>query len=313
MKVILLANFGSPSKLEECRTLYRNMFCDKHIIPLIYPLRKLISLRIAAKSYRSSWEKYQRIGGSPMTPFMNRLQVNIAKQYPDYTVACCYSYLPPYIPGTIKGLIEKGMSELTVLPLYPQYSDCTTGSIIDDVTSALRKSNVKTNIIESFHDHPAYLNYFADLLKSCVRKSPNAHYIFSAHSIPMPLVEKGDPYKHHVEVFSTGVAELAGTKNFKIGYQSQASKGQWLGPATKNLIDEHAQKCPGGEVILVPVSFSSENLETCYDLDHALVPYAKAKGLTASRMFIGGAEKFTPICAKIINDSLRSACHILSM
>ncbi len=305
MKAILLINFGSPGKLEDCRTFYKNMFADKHILPLPSLLRKFIAHRIAKKSYQNSWEKYQLIGGSPMTQFMETLCSDLAQSYPSHEVAYACSYLPPYIDKTVNDLLTKGVDELLVLPLYPQYSDCTTGSAIDDVTKVLKRSGAKYRFINHFYSHPAYLDFFAEKLKNHEEKfkTQDATYIYTAHSVPMSLIKKGDPYEKHVIEFSELIAKRLG-HDVNIGYQSKAGKGEWLGPATDRVIEKISQEKPKSKVVLVPVSFVSENLETKYDLDYYFIPYGKGKGLEMSRLKLGSATEFATTLCKIIDEQL---------
>lgn len=297
MKVILIVNLGSPDSLEESQTVLRRMFLDKHILPLKFPLRQFVAFQIARKSYRKSWAKYQAVGGSPSLGFMDEMVLGLQKLYPDYELRFANRYSQPLLGTILKQLNHSGVDELLVLPFYPQYSDCTTGSVEDLVRRKTKKLQVK--VVEKFYNHPAYIDYYCDLVKA----QSSDFLLFTAHSIPVGLLEKGDPYVDQVNAFCQKISERLNLP-MAIGFQSQTEKGKWVGPMTDEVLTALAKESKYKKVTLVPVSFCNENLETLYDLDHHLVPFGNKLDLEVNRVVLGNADAFLPVAKQIIDTEL---------
>ena len=300
MKVILIVNLGSPDSLQESRRVLKRMFLDKHILPLKSPLRQLVAYQIARKSYQKSWDKYQAVGGSPSLAFMRETALGLQKLYPGYKVKFANRYSQPLLGKTLGRLKWSRFDELLVFPFYPQYSDCTTGSVIDLVKKKIRKVS-KLKVIESFHNHPAYLDYFCDLVEA----QSSDFLLFTAHSIPVGLVKKGDPYLDQVNAFCETISKRL-NRPMAVGFQSQTEEGHWVGPMTEEVLNKLAKEQKYKNVTLVPVSFCNENLETLYDLDHHMISYGKEMGLNVNRVVLGKPTAFIPVAQKIIDTELNS-------
>ena len=298
MKVILIVNLGSPASLAESRKVLYRMFSDDHILPLKSPLRQFVAYQIARKSYRKSWQKYEAVGGSPSAGFMSDLATALQTLYPEYTIRFANRYSSPLLATVIKELNELNVEELVVFPFYPQYSDCTTGSVLDLIEKKMKKRS-KLKIIDQFYDHPAYLSYFCDL----VAAQSSDFLLFTAHSIPVELLEKGDPYIEQVNAFCVKVSERL-NRPMALGFQSQTEKGKWVGPMTDEVLVKLAKEKQYKNVTLVPVSFCNENLETLYDLDHHLVPFGNKVGLNVTRVVLGNADEFRLVAKQIIDTEL---------
>jgi len=298
MKVILIVNLGSPESLADSRRVLKRMFVDQHILPLKSPLRQLVAHQIARKSYQSSWKKYQEIGGSPSFKFMREMVLGLQNIYPDYEVRFANRYSHPLLGTILNQINNSKVDDLLVLPFYPQYSDCTTGSVIDLVKQKITKIT-KWRVVKSFYNHSAYLDYFCQLVK----EQSGDFLLFTAHSIPVELMEKGDPYVDQVNEFCRIISSRLNLP-MAIGYQSQTEKGNWVGPTTAEVLKKMAKENSAQRVTLVPVSFCNENLETLYDLDHCLVPLGKRIGLEINRVLLGSFELFLPIAKQIIDTEL---------
>ncbi len=298
MKGILLVNMGGPFTPKELKKFLRLMFKDPYILPFGKLGRNLLSFIISNTRYKKSWEKYELIGGSPIieatSDTLFALQDMMGRK--DYDVRMGFSYSFPYIDHSIDTYLRDNVNDVLIIPLYPQASYSTTSSVMkvaDDYV--LRKKDVKVSFVKEFHNHPGFVSFWANLIDSHIKehKYTNPYLVFSAHSIPQSLVDKGDTYANSIETCSKAIAEKAGLSNkYEVAYQSRMNKKGWLGPDTKSSLMKLAEK-ESQDIILIPISFVSENLETLYDLDHDIIPFAKS---------IPGIKNISRVKIPIAND-----------
>lgn len=268
-KAILIVNMGAPESESEMRQFLFKMFMDKYILPLPWLLRRFIAGKIRSKRSKSSWEKYKLIGGSPLKQFSRDCCDEVAKAFPNCEVVEAYSYSTPSIKHRIKELGRKGVTDLTVFPLYPNYSSATTESIKFDCESVVKRfSNMKMFFIEEFSAEIEFLSFWKNLIEKQVNFELNEDSVLvgSFHSLPNKIAEKCG-YFESCNLIVESVAKLLGI-DYRIAFQSQVRDTGWLGPKVKDVMDSVADK----NVILCAMSFVCENLETMYDFDQELLP-----------------------------------------
>jgi ferrochelatase len=289
MTGILLINMGGPESPAEVKKFLRLMFLDKHIIPAPYIIRNLLSLYISCSRYKKSWSRYQKIGGTPIKRNTQEL-VNVLqnKLGLSYYVKAAYSYSNPFISTAIDAFYNEGIKKIIAIPLYPQASITTTESVIFDIDN-IKKTNkdIDIKVAPEFYENKFFIEFWYDLIKNHIKDNNLSKplLLFSAHSIPVSFIKKGDTYQNGIEES----AELISTSlelDFKISYQSGMNPKTWLGPDTVTILKDLASKNID-EVIIIPISFVSENLETLYDLDNQIIPLIKEEtSLNISRIHI---------------------------
>jgi ferrochelatase len=289
MTGILLINMGGPESPAEVKKFLRLMFLDKHIIPAPYIIRNLLSLYISCSRYKKSWSRYQKIGGTPIKRNTQEL-VNVLqnKLGLSYYVKAALSYSNPYITTAIDAFYNEGIKKIIAIPLYPQASITTTESVIFDIDN-IKKTNkdIDIKVAPEFYENKFFIEFWYDLIKNHIKDNNLSKplLLFSAHSIPVSFIKKGDTYQNGIEES----AELISTSlelDFKISYQSGMNPKTWLGPDTVTILKDLASKNID-EVIIIPISFVSENLETLYDLDNQIIPLIKEEtSLNISRIHI---------------------------
>ncbi|MBS2210503.1 ferrochelatase [Carboxylicivirga mesophila] len=275
MKGILLVNMGGPQSLSEMRLFLKNMFSDKYILPLPFGIRQFVANMIAKKRHPSSWEKYQLIGGTPIIKHTEATGKALAEQanLPVYTA---YSYTPPFIADVLDKMVADGVDEIDVLTMYPQASDTTTTSVFTDVKKAAKKLNgVSIREICDYSVHPTFLEYWKTLIEEHIEREglDNPLLLFTAHAIPMYGVKRGDKYPDTVKHMAKRLAGLM-NRRYEVAFQSRVGPVKWVGPDT----DDHLEELVvAGEdnVVLIPLSFTTECLETVYDLNIKLVDIYK--------------------------------------
>lgn len=207
---------------------------------------------------------------------------------------CAYSYSEPFIGNEIADLAMDGIDDFIVISMYPQGSFSTTGSI-SAVLDKARASfpEIQIRFVEDYSDHPLFVRFWTKQIKAKMEEAgyKNPFLLFSAHAIPRKLVEQGDSYTQ-----KTGKsAELiAGALDlpYGVGYQSKVGPVSWTRPSVAEQLKKLSVRNVD-EIILVPLSFVNENLETSYDLDTELIPYAinKLKIRNISRVRIPESDE----------------------
>lgn len=277
MTGVLLVNMGGPESLAEMRKFLKRMFLDPFILPLSPIVRHIVSSAISITRYKKSWERYRSIGGTPAKSATIFLAEELGKELGSgYIVNAAFSYSSPTIKDGINDLIQKEIENIKVIPLYPQYCICTTGSVKADVNKvAKHNKKVSFEIVDDFYNRGSFIHFWETLIMEHLR---NNNYnspllLFSAHSIPKYLIDTDDPYVKSIDSSARLISEKLGLK-YEIAFQSKMGRIKWAEPDTKTLLKELALKGLE-EIIIIPISFVNENLETLYDIDKDIIPYGK--------------------------------------
>jgi ferrochelatase len=281
---VVLFQLGGPDSLEAVEPFLLNLFRDPDILPmgplgfLRNPLAKVISSR---RSIPVS-AKYAQIGRrSPiglLTERQRRRVVDALAPYVDPVAVTAMRYWHPLTEDAAAALRQSGaLDEIILLPLYPHFSYATTLSSLKEwrrVWGAL-ESGPPQKTISQFHNHPLYIRALVQRIGSMLRQFPDSsriHLIFSAHGLPMSLVEKGDPYPQQIEetvrlTCELGAQQYAGwPRTHLLCYQSRVGPAKWLQPpftATIERLGHEGVK----EMLVVPISFVTEHIETLHEIN----------------------------------------------
>lgn len=288
---VLLLNLGGPDSLRAVRPFLFNLFSDRKIIRLgpaflQKPLAFLISTLRAAKTRKA----YALIGGkSPLNELTlaqaKALEIEL-KTEGDFRLYMGMRYWHPFISETLEKIKQDGIKKLIVLTLYPHYSLATTGSSMDQLEKDIQEGRYSFDCssIGEWPVNPFYIEAIADTLRKGLedyqREKP--FVLFSAHGLPMEFVEKGDPYPEQIKMTIKAVAEKAGLKEYGLSYQSRTGPVQWLKPYTDEKLRELAREGIK-RVLMVPVSFVSDHVETLYEIDLLYKELAIRLGLDLRR------------------------------
>ena len=269
---VVLVNLGGPDKLENVQPFLFNLFSDPDIFKLPFGEKgqeifaRLISKYRAPKSARL----YEQIGGrSPLHP--NTLDQAAAlqkklREVDDFQVHVAQRYWHPLIPEVIEKLSHETFDKIVLLPLFPQYSNTTTLSVINEW---VRHGDglIAPVIIQRFHQHPKYIEACKDrIIEKLDQDSRKPHLLFSAHSIPQSRIKEGDPYQVEIEETVELILEEFHGYGHSLCYQSKVGPTKWLEPNIKDELKELKHR--GIKNLLVcPVGFVSEHLETLHELD----------------------------------------------
>ncbi|MGA8525591.1 MAG: ferrochelatase [Candidatus Sulfotelmatobacter sp.] len=293
---VILFQLGGPDTLAAIEPFLYNLFCDPDIIdfPFARIGRKALAKLISTTRARKVQHHYATIGGgSPIRRFTERqaraLEAELTNQGLDARCFVAMRYWHPFTSEAIEQLESAQCDEVVLLPLYPQHSSTTTGSSLNE-WERLFRGDVPVHNVGAFYQHPMYLDALIEKIEEALARFPRperAEIVFSAHSIPMSIIAKGDPYQRHVEETVRLLMQRGGWDNrSRLCYQSKVGASKWLQPSLhRTLHDLAGEKVR--EVCIVPVAFVSDHVETLGEIDHEAREEARRLGITQFEMSAG--------------------------
>lgn len=184
----------------------------------------------------------------------------------------------PFIQETMQEIKAAAIERVVAICLAPQYSRASVGLYFRRVQQARLELGMATEIVwaKSFHEHPLLIEAFAEKLAPLVA---GRRVLFTAHSLPVRILEAGDPYDREARNTARAVASRLNLERWDFAYQSQgASEEAWLGPPVEAVLDDYARQGVG-EVVLAPIGFVADHLEILYDVDIHFRDYARRLGI----------------------------------
>jgi len=283
---VLLLNLGGPERPEDVRPFLLNLFSDRDIIRLGPPfMQKIIARIIATRRAPKSRANYEKIGGgSPIrakTEEQARALEDALTPSGAFIVRSCMRYWHPFAGEALAQMREAGVDRLIALPLYPHYSIATTGSSVTDLKEQMQRMQMQLplEVIEAWPEQTEFIAALATRITEGIASFAGAEVelVYSAHSLPVQFIEEGDPYVEHLK--QTIAALEAQTKvQGRLCYQSRSGPVQWLGPALPEVIEDIATQ-GGKNILVVPISFVSDHVETLYEIDIEYRQLAENLGL----------------------------------
>ncbi|MFY9690007.1 MAG: ferrochelatase [Candidatus Acidiferrales bacterium] len=284
---VVLFQLGGPDSQEAVEPFLFNLFSDPDIInfPGSFLARKPLAKLISSTRSKSVRVKYAEIGGaSPirrLTEQQGRALEAALRTVIPARVIVAMRYWHPNTIEAVSQLEAGPFDELVLLPLYPQYSFATTGSSLKD-WNRYYKPKVPVHLIDHFFDHPDYIAGIVERTNSVLRQLPRAddvHLVFSAHGLPMALVEKGDPYPQHIESTVKLVCELGAWPNpHTLCFQSRVGPQKWLQPPLTGTIERLAREGVR-RMLVMPISFLTEHIETLHEINIEAREQAESLGI----------------------------------
>jgi len=313
---IVLFQLGGPDSLDAVEPFLLNLFLDPDIIPLgpLGLLRRPIAKWVSSRRAIPVSGRYAQIGRrSPigiLTERQRRGLVQALSPYIDPVAVVAMRYWHPLSGEALDTLRKAGpLDEIVLLPLYPHYSYATTLSSMKDWHRAVERAKwgpanggPAERVVEHFYNHPFYIQALVQRIGSILRQFPDSsriHLVFSAHGLPMSLVEKGDPYPRQIEetvrlTCESGAKEYPGwPKTHLLCYQSRVGPAKWLQPPfteTLHRLGHEGVK----EMLVVPISFVTEHIETLHEINIEGRLDAKKVGIETFRMMpaVGDSHLF---------------------
>lgn len=273
---VVLFNIGGPSSSTGIKPFLFRLFMDRNIISVITPLRYLIAVWISWKRSRGASEKaYQLLGGkSPLLKNTlvqaSALEKLLKKTNPETRVFVSMRYSHPLAEQVVKEVTAFQPKKTILLPLYPQYSTTTSFSSLQNWHQLEKKFGVdlQTSSVCCYPVNSGFIAASADLICQALEEAPRkVRVLFSAHGLPEKIIEKGDPYQYQCEQTASAIIRQLNKPSleWQLCYQSRIGHLKWIGPSIIDALEKASDDGVG--VIIYPLAFVSEHVETLVDLD----------------------------------------------
>jgi ferrochelatase len=285
---VVLFNLGGPDGPKAVRPFLNNLFSDPAIIGAPAFVRIPLAAFISTTRAPSAKKNYDLMGGaSPLLPETraqsDALQTELSSRLPQDTVQTFIAmrYWKPFSSETAKAVAAFAPDEVVLLPLYPHFSTTTTGSSLKAWKEAY-KGPGKVRLVCCYPEADGFVEAHAQRIRQTWEKagSPsNTRLLFSAHGLPEKVIAAGDPYQSQIEATAAAVAARLGSGwDWQVCYQSRVGPLKWIGPSTPDALQKAA--ADGKGVLVTPIAFVSEHVETLVELDHEYAELARGLGIS---------------------------------
>ncbi len=314
---VVLFQLGGPDSPAAVEPFLYNLFCDPDIIDFFgaWFARRPLARWIARNRAGVVREHYDAIGGqSPIRVLTERQARALEAALAPHCNARCFIAMRYWNPLTEEAAREVnafGAQEIVLLPLYPQYSFATTSSSLKEWNRVFRPNGTapRVHAIEQFFDHPLYVQSVAEKIALTLThfdQPDGAHIVFSAHGLPLSLIERGDPYARQVAETVRMVMEHGAWKNaHTLCFQSKVGRRKWLSPSLLETIDRLARS---GEkkLLVVPIAFVTEHIETLHEINIEARAEALKLGVEQFEMMpaVGDSSTFVSALVDLVLDSV---------
>lgn len=325
-RAIVLFNLGGPDDLASVEPFLVRLFSDREIIELPFgaALQPLMARLIAKLRGPSVRRNYTRIGGGSPQLRITREQGRALEDRlncecgrgDSFRVFIAMRYSRPSAQDALEAIAAAGIHRIVTLTLYPQYSKATTGSSRRDFERVLEKPvwrsfGFDVTHVDSYFDHPGYLNAMADRVREAWDVIPQNRrsdtvILFSAHGLPQKFIDGGDPYVQHIEATRSGILDRVRLPNRQLlAYQSRTGPVRWIGPGTEETLTELGREGVR-DVLVVPLSFVSDHIETLYEVDQLFAGAARRAGISGYYRphALNTSPRFIDALAHVVNAHL---------
>ena len=320
---IVMMNLGGPKSLDEVNAFLLKLFADREIIQL--PAQNWLGPFIANRRTKSVQKNYEDIGGgSPILEWTEeqgrgmceRLDVMSPETAP-HRFYVAFRYIDPTSEDALRRMKEDGVARAVAFTQYPQFSCATTGSSLNELWRAAKKvglaGDFEWSVIDRWPVHPTFVEAMTETVRQGLAQfsdedREDALIVFSAHSLPMSVVNRGDAYPAEVGATTHEVMKRLGYGyEYLVSYQSEVGPVPWLGPSTESVIEELGAK-KRKNVLVVPIAFTSDHIETLHELDIEYGELAHEAGIEnyVRAPALNGMPRFQDALAEIVAEHLKS-------
>jgi ferrochelatase len=336
---VILLNLGGPDSLKAVKPFLYNLFSDRDIIRLGPSfLQKPIASLIVNLKAKKTMEAYSLIGGrSPLlditTAQAKALEILLNSKFEirnsKFKVYIGMRYWHPFIEDTLKEMYRDGIKKIIALNLYPHYSVATTGSSIKEFKKALVRvyrcegyreekyclncPPVTVRFTPSWYNHPLYIEALVEKIQQGIEefKGQKPIVLFSAHSLPQKFIDKRDPYVNEIKGTIDAILKKIDVE-WCLSYQSKSGPVKWLEPSTEEMLHELSKKGVKN-ILVVPISFVSDHIETLYEIDILYKKMAQELGINLKRTeSLNTSPKFIEALTEIVMTNAKMLVDIES-
>lgn len=315
-------NMGGPSKVNETYDFLFRLFSDKDLIPL--PFQSWVAKLLARRRTPTIEKHYEEIGGGSPIRYWSEYQCQKVCSILDETSPetaphkpyVAFRYANPLTEYTLDQMLKDGVKRAVAFSQYPQFSYLTTGSSMNELYRKTLELDPKRTIEWSFIDRwpknkglvKAFSQHINDkLMEFPEQDRKHVSILFSAHSLPMEIVNRGDSYPSEVAATVYAIMEnLEFKNNYRLVWQSQVGPRPWLGGQTSKIVGKLEKMDEVKGIILVPVAFTSDHIETLHELDIELLDECHYPEKIKRAESLNGNEQFIEGLADLVKDHLKS-------
>jgi len=318
-----MLNLGGPVTLDDVEPFLLELFADREIIQL--PLQRWLGPLIARRRTPKVKGLYANIGGgSPilrhteaqgrgMIARLDRLSPGTAPH--KFYVA--FRYARPKSEDALRQMRDDGIERAVAFTQYPQFSCSTTGSSLNELWRAAARTGLQDaftwSLIDRWPVHPGFIEAMSETVRQGLdRFAPEDRHkvilLFSAHSLPLDVIDRGDSYPQEVGASVQAVVEhLALPNPYLLAYQSDVGPVRWLGPSTAEVIRRLGRR-GHRHLLVIPIAFTSDHIETLSELDREYGEIAHQVGITTyvRAPALNDRPRFLDAMAEIVRDHLDS-------
>jgi ferrochelatase len=325
---VVLFNLGGPDDLAAVEPFLVNLFSDREIIELpfgaaVQPAFARLISKVRGPSVRRNYASIG--GGSPQlritTAQAEALESRLTR-LGDYRVFVAMRYSSPTCEDAIQAIARAGIRRIVTLTLFPHYSRATTGSSRREFERVLRapawqSCNFEITHIDRYAADERYLDAMAERVMEAWRDIPDDRraqtvLLFSAHGLPQKFIDAGDPYITDIEATRRGILERVRLPCRELlAYQSRTGPVKWIGPGTDKTLEELGRQGVT-DVLVVPLSFVSDHIETLYEVDLLFAGVAAKAGITHYRRTeaLNDSERFIGALAGLVEDHVAEPAFV---
>lgn len=318
---VVFMNMGGPNKSSETHDFLLRLFSDKDLIPL-GPFQLLLAKFIAWRRTPEVTEKYNEIGGgSPIRSWLeyqsDRVCKHLDKISPEtapHKPYVAFRYAKPLTEDMLQQMKADGVTRAVAFSQYPQWSASTSASSMHELYRQTRlldpERSIEWTFIDRWPKDKCLVKPFAKLIREKLEEFPadirdQVVVLFSAHSLPMQIVNRGDSYPAEVAASVYAVMEELNFSNpYRLVWQSKVGPKAWLGGATSEIVLKLETNPSIKGIVLVPIAFTSDHIETSHELDIELVDELKNKHLVKRALSLNDNEEFIVGLADLVKRHL---------
>ncbi|GAB7360183.1 hypothetical protein MBLNU230_g7945t1 [Neophaeotheca triangularis] len=339
---MVFMNMGGPASTDEVSGFLSRLFADGDLIPL-GPLQNYLGPLISRRRTPKIIKQYAGIGGgSPIRKWseyqcteMCKLLDKMSPETAPHKPYVAFRYANPLTEEMYGKLLEDGFGKgkggrAVAFTQYPQYSCSTTGSSLNELwkwrqrmespsrnpelTATEAEGSIKWSVIDRWPTHPGLVEAFAQNIEATLQTYPeevrdSVVLLYSAHSLPMSVVNRGDPYPSEVAATVWAVQQRLGHRNpYRLVWQSQVGPSAWLGAQTSDTVENFVKKGQK-DLVLIPIAFTSDHIETLFEIDQEVIHEADqlgAEGRVRRAESLNGSPVFIEALANIAKTHLDS-------
>ncbi len=295
---IVMMNLGGPATLDEVEPFLLRLFADKEIIQL--PFQSVLGKFIATRRAPKVRKLYDAIGGgSPILRWTEAQGEAMCARLDEMSPATAphrfyvaFRYAPPFADDAVQAMKADGITRAIAFTQYPQWSCSTTGSSLNDLWRSLERTGLKDaftwSIIDRWGEHEGFVRSIASAIDDGLEQYPPSErndvlVLFSAHSLPLSVIDRGDAYPSEIAASVSRVVEAAELRNpYMLSFQSEVGPVRWHGPSTELMIKQLAARGQKN-VLVVPIAFTSDHIETLSEIDIEYAELAHSLGMHGFR------------------------------